>query len=68
MAYSCCPNCGNPKFEENRKDFACPSCGFKKTEFKKVEDCSIFYCEGCGCNYTNGCTVHPASMQKKTKF
>lgn len=68
MSYSACPNCGNPKFEEHRKDFECPSCGFKKTETKQLPEVTLMFCEDCGCHYTDGCSLHPKSRQRKAKF
>ena len=68
MSYSVCANCGDPKFQEKRKDFQCAACGYKKVDFKELEEASIWYCEGCGCNFINGCTQHPAGMQKKSKL
>ena len=58
-----CPNCGKGQWKE-REGWECELCHFRYIASKKGPDCSPVYCEGCGCSYSDGCTLHSASQQK----
>jgi len=66
-AESCCPNCGAKGWDDQlkRKQPECESCGYKKVETKQGTEMTLVFCQGCGCHYTNGCSLHPLSQQKK---
>jgi hypothetical protein len=47
-----CTNCGASGWED-RQDFECPKCGFKKTEAKQAETIYLIFCATCQCHYGN---------------
>lgn len=65
MASDICPNCGKHDF--NGKD-PCRGCGYTNPGFKKLSECDMVFCNGCGCHYTDGCPTHPPEQQVKVKF
>lgn len=62
-----CPNCGNKDWEDETKDFECPQCGYHKVEMNELPAGQMMFCEGCGCHYSDGCSVHDASKQRPVK-
>ena len=59
-----CDNCGGPGWNDDVKDFECPHCGFHKIETTDLGAGRAVYCEGCGCNYSDGCPTCPEEKQK----
>lgn len=59
-----CPNCGAGGWKDKKKDYECEKCGFHKVEAKDEGDCQPTFCEGCGCTFSNPCTLHPADQQR----
>jgi hypothetical protein len=62
-----CPNCG-AKGWEDRKDFECRKCGFKKGTAKELPPIDLVFCQSCGCTLSAFCTVHPLEKQEKVKW
>lgn len=59
-----CPCCKNIEFKEV-EGFICAECSFRYIASKQLGDCSPRFCEGCGCTYSDGCSIHDESIQKK---
>lgn len=62
-----CPNCGANGFDLKKKDAECRECGFHNIETKELPPIDMIYCEGCGCHYSQKCSLHPESRQKPVK-
>ena len=62
-----CQNCGQPGFETKEPDYRCKSCGYHEIKSKELPAIQMLYCEGCGCIYSTGCTIHDKEIQKPIK-
>jgi NMD protein affecting ribosome stability and mRNA decay len=66
-AHTNCPNCGRKGWEE-KKDYECRKCGFKKTDTKELPPIHLIYCDGCGCTLSDFCERHPLEKQRLVKL
>lgn len=63
-----CPNCGKAEIKEKEGE-NCEVCGFKYIAVRVIfGECSPAYCNKCGCNYADGCSIHVESDQVKKKW
>ena len=59
-----CPCC-NDKLWKNEEGYVCRECNTRYIKVTELSECSPRFCESCGCSYSNGCSLHDESVQKK---
>lgn len=53
-----CHNCGAKGFESSKKDYECKHCGYKIVAPKEMPECTLVFCDVCGCTLTDNCPTH----------